>query len=442
MAAIIKNDFLDNLKWYKKQIMDHIPYYYRNSKYRSCYDYLVNSENESIYSLEKLNNILNHCYKNIPYYGKLFEIEQIDPKLKCLDDLKKIPILTKELISKNSDDLLYKNGKCKVKKCTGGTTGLPMTFWTDRNDAIRENAFVHYHWSKFGFDNKKSNRVAILRGVIPRNGHYYEKNHNNLILSTFMLSENTISFYIEQLNNFDPEFLHVYPSSLDLFTSLLNHSHINLKLKNLKAIFTSSENLNNYQKRMFEKVFNVPVSDLYGHSEHCVFAIKNGNNDIYEIEHRYGFVELLKDNESIINNSDLVGDIVSTSYHNYIMPLIRYKTGDRAISSGSDAGFKAIVGREQDFFIDKNGSNIPYICNDEAIWCIKEKIKAYQYHQYLAGHVILKLEPKSEISEVELEKIYEQFYHIYPTLILTIENNCEIKRTDKGKFKYLVKKIK
>ncbi|WP_318472298.1 hypothetical protein [Photobacterium leiognathi] len=443
MAAIIKSGFVDSLKEYKKKLMSYIPYYYQSQYYRDYYEYLMNSrtfQNESFH-IESLNKILGHCYKNIPYYGDLFDSNQIDPCLHSMEDFQKIPFITKDIISNNIDKLVYKNGKCKIRKRTGGTTGLPMDFWTDKNDAIRENAFVHYHWNKVGFDNKKNNRIVIMRGFIPKGGSFYEKNNNNLILSTFMLSYKTIDLYIEQLNKFNPEFLHVYPSSLDLFVSLLKFSKHKLELKELKGIFTSSETLNDYQRYNFEKEFKVQVSDLYGHSEHCVFAIKNKNNKVYEIDHRYGFVELLRNRKSVMNKVDSTGDIVATSYHNYIMPLIRYKTGDKATSSGSSLGFINIQGREQDFFIDKDGINIPYICNDEAIWCIKDKIIAYQYSQNKRGIIKLKLENISKISTSDLKRVYDQFCHIYPTLTLKIETECKIARTDKGKFKYLVKNI-
>jgi len=78
--------------------------------------------------------------------------------------------------------------------------------------------------------------------------------------------------------------------------------------------------------------------------------------------------------------------LIGTSFHNYDMPLIRYSTGDVISSQNNNLGimerFKITSGREGDYIIDKNGSNIPLnpltIGRHHKIYEIADYIQVYQ----------------------------------------------------------------
>jgi len=43
---------------------------------------------------EKLKNIINHAYHNIPYYRKIFDNLNVKPEeIKCIEDLTILPVL-------------------------------------------------------------------------------------------------------------------------------------------------------------------------------------------------------------------------------------------------------------------------------------------------------------------------------------------------------------
>lgn len=51
---------------------------------------------------EKLRALIKHAYENVPYYNDLFKEKEITTEdIKTIDDLVKLPILTKETIRKN-----------------------------------------------------------------------------------------------------------------------------------------------------------------------------------------------------------------------------------------------------------------------------------------------------------------------------------------------------
>lgn len=86
------------------------------------------------YQLKKLRGLISYSKKNVPYYDDLFKKIKITKNdIKTLNDINKIPILTKEIMRKNGNKLLSRNyKKYKLKKGkTGGTTGVPVLVYKD-----------------------------------------------------------------------------------------------------------------------------------------------------------------------------------------------------------------------------------------------------------------------------------------------------------------------
>ena len=52
--------------------------------------------------VKQLRVMINFAYKNVPYYHKLFDDLKLSPDdIKKVDDLERLPILTKEIIKQN-----------------------------------------------------------------------------------------------------------------------------------------------------------------------------------------------------------------------------------------------------------------------------------------------------------------------------------------------------
>ena len=61
---------------------------------------------------KQLSLMTNFAYKNVPYYHKLFDDLKLSPDdIKKVEDLEKLPILTKEIIKQNWDDFCYTRGE-------------------------------------------------------------------------------------------------------------------------------------------------------------------------------------------------------------------------------------------------------------------------------------------------------------------------------------------
>jgi len=114
---------------------------------------------------KKLKKLLNHAYTNVPYYHELFGSVKIKPSdINSLEDMKKIPLTTKEDVQKNPMKRLVAKG-ADLKKCiemkTTGSTGTPLKIYIDRNlDRYRRAASL-YILLEMGL--KLSDKIVTIR---------------------------------------------------------------------------------------------------------------------------------------------------------------------------------------------------------------------------------------------------------------------------------------
>jgi len=407
-------------------------------------------EKLAAYQRQELRKLLNHAYQNVPYYRKLFDERGLKPAdIESLDDLKKLPFLTREIIRKNLSDLKARNySDSKIEYLTtGGTTGLPFGFYQDRSCQSREQAFIFSLWERAGF--KMGDRRVELRGSVvksARRGKFWEYNpaEKSLILSSFHLTEENLPVYIKKIRDFKPDFIHAYPSVIVIMANYMKKNNTR-PFSSLKAVLCASEKLYAWQRDLLEEAFQCRIFSFYGHSERSVLAGECEIGIYYHIFPEYGITELVGQDGKLISEADVSGEIVATGFNNYAMPFIRYRTGDIASYSQRKCRcgrnyplLEKIEGRTQEYFIDNNGSLVTFIWADGPLWGVKDKINAYQYVQREPGRVMLKINPKNNLSASEVNQIKRVFSHFYSGIEIEIKFVNHIPRTERGKFRYFI----
>lgn len=425
--------------------------------FKQKYEFLQKSqwwsqEQHNEYQLREIQKIIEYSYENVPYYTRIFKENGISPQdIKDFSDLKRIPYLTKEIIQNNLQDLVSrKYKKTDIKYVTtGGSTGIPMGFYQDKYTETKiEWAYIENLWHRVGYDIGKSYKMAVIRENIPETGNYEYKGRN-LILSSFNLTKNNMKEYIERIINFKPDFIQAFPSTISLLAKYIVDVNIPMESENLKAIICGSENLYDFQRELIEKAFKTRVYSFYGHTEHSCLAGECEESNFYHIQSEYGYVELIDSKGEYVLKEEELGEIVCTGFNNYVVPFIRYRTGDMAVNTNEKCKcgrnyrlIKKVDGRQQDYFIDKSGSKITFTCSDNALWQVKHKIYLYQYVQNEIGKVILCIQCKDEFSEEERAVVIKDFRKFYPQFDIELKFMECIERTGRGKFRYLVQNIK
>lgn len=86
------------------------------------------------YRDHRLRKMVDHCYRTVPYYTRLFNDLGVAPsEIKTIDDLRLLPVLSKDDVRACPDDFLSSDyrGKRLIHRHTSGTTGSSFQFVMD-----------------------------------------------------------------------------------------------------------------------------------------------------------------------------------------------------------------------------------------------------------------------------------------------------------------------
>src|SRR5512137_1229821 len=89
----------------------------------------------------KLRAIVDHAYRNVPFYRRLYQSAGIDPKsIRSLDDLSCLPMVSKSALRDQPLSEILAAGVdpagCRSSS-SSGTTGIPLTaYWLPTDRAI------------------------------------------------------------------------------------------------------------------------------------------------------------------------------------------------------------------------------------------------------------------------------------------------------------------
>jgi len=385
------------------------------------------------YQFNELKKILIYANDNVPYYSKLFKQVGFYPQtMKSIVEMNVIPLLTKEIIRENFDELISteKVPGGHYVATTGGSSGEPLKVLLDYHSVFKENAFVNHFRGKLGYNN--SDKIATFRGVEFGNKLWqFNPMQNELIFSPFKLSERTLTKYIDKINKFKPSYLNGYLSSIHFLSKLMSENGIDFKYP-IKGIFLISENIDIKQRDFVEKIFNVPTITFYGHSERCIIAEELSSNE-YEFNPFYGYTELIS-----LGNDKF--EISGTGFLNKTMPLIRYKTDDVCMKGknfykidGSRKSNLGLYGHNGEFF-----SQAAFNFHSEVF----NNVVNYQFVQNHKGKVDLLLVVNKFFSSDEIVSIKKEIDKKTKDVILfDIKVVDHLILTKRGKFKMFINNL-
>ncbi len=404
------------------------------------------------YQERKLRRLVAHCYENVPYYHELFRRLHLKPAdIATRDGLRKLPCTAKEDIRTHHQQFIARNVNRRFLSMarTSGTTGKPLVLYRDRFSIVVENAMIWrlYRWAGVN----PGDRIATLRGYLIQAIDDMERpfwRHDfalkRLIMSSYHISARTAPDYLEALRKFDPAAIEAYPSSV---YSLVRHLKASgAEGLKLKAVFTSSETLYGFQREAIEEFFECRVFDLYGSAER-VCAMGSCEHGQYHLFSDYGITEFL---EIEGENRPGLFEIVATGLHNYAMPILRYRSGDRvSLPDGRGPcrcgrGFPLIKKvesyRADEHLTTADGRRLQSV---EQLAEGLENVLEYQLVQEDRAFVRIRVVTSRQFSREDenliLRKARERLGH---SMKMVVERVEAIERTANGKYPFIVNKLR
>jgi phenylacetate-CoA ligase len=411
--------------------------------------YLSETELENLQN-EKLRNLIMHCYENVPYYSHLFRQLGISPTdIKTKEDIEKLPFTTKEDVRKDPERFVSKNiNRSFLKKATtSGTTGTPLRLYRDFNSIVYESATIwrQYRWAGINPGDKLvSIRGKLIQEVDNKEPPFWRYDFclNQMLMSSYHIHETTAKNYYEAIINFNPDAIEAYPSSIYQLTK--QFKMLKLEKLKVKAVFTSSETLYQYQRDIIEEFFNCKIYDLYGNAER-VCALGTCEEGNYHIFSEYGICELVSAKYEGINYIEIVG----TNLNNFAMPLLRYKTGDKAFVY--DRNMECKCGRRLPIIkaVESQRADEVIITSDgrrlQSVEQMSEGIKhviEFQLVQEKVDFIIIRVVATNGFSAEDEEEIVNKAkQRIGHKIDFKIEKVDNIPRTERGKYRYIINNL-
>ena len=380
-----------------------------------------------------------------PFYAERFAASGVDPaKFEALEQLADYPLLTKQDLILHREQMVNPefDAKQRLYITTGGSSGVPVGFYLHKGvSRPKEQAYLEAQWSRRGY--RVGDRVAVIRGGVTSSKagggiSYFDATRNWLILSSYHLTLERLPEYVAALNHFKPQHLHAYPSAALMLARGLEQTGLKLDFK-LTSLLCGSEKLTAESQQYLEQFFGARVFHWYGHSERVVLAAQGRTSNHLHFWPTYGFVEF--------GEPDTEGnrEIIGTSFHNHVMPLIRYRTGDYARLTNEDqVGWpevSAVVGRDYEYLVSATGRRISLTAinmHDR----IFDGLLAVQFFQEREGVVECCFQPGPQWQgNREVAMRFGLLKKLGDDFTLKLREVKEVEKTSAGKHKWLVTRL-
>jgi len=306
---------------------------------------------------EALRAILITAYDNCPFYRQqLAEVFGGAPDNFSIEQFNSLPILTKDIIRTNYDNMINRKLKNSIlTKSTGGSTGQPLTFaYTMDSYAWRVAMSLRgYSWAGAYPGCKQAYLWGVPLGAQPAMQRLKERIHQiidrKLVINCFQFSRQQMRKSIMMLNKFKPKVVVGYTNALYALAQFMRENRLQLQSPP-KSVISAAEKLFPYQRQAIEESFECKVYNTYGSREFMLIGAECEKREGLHISMENLYVEVVKDDGSPAGEGE-TGRIVITDLHNYGMPFIRYDTGDLGIATQK----KCSCGRGLNLLLDVKG---------------------------------------------------------------------------------------
>lgn len=391
---------------------------------------------------EKLQEMIRHAYTTTDFYKDKYSKLDLDFDNFKIEELDKLPLLTKSELKKNFFSMVSKNYDLKktMRNRTSGSTGKPVINLQDikiHKEVFETNYFREREaWGCEGLCNVL---MVVPRHFRVKDGIYPEHYFNDVNLDKIwqIHPEEEKYDYETLFNEIRPDILYGNPHLLcSMAREILEKKY---KLLSPKIVISSFEMLDTSSRTLLENAFNCKVYDVYGMSEIGDVAWECPIDNGYHINEDFVVVEVVDEKGRPIIEQE--GDIVVTSLYNYPMPIIRYVTGDRGIMMETECScgrktkkLRKVVGRNVDIIKLKSGKHVsPYELMD-----VMNKNSVGQFQFVIDGNEGLTVKYVNEISDLTLAYMKEQLCErLNNEMTVDFLKVTEIQSEQSGKFKVI-----
>lgn len=396
--------------------------------YLDALDYTQYLKQEELLQIQRqrLQTLISRARESTIFYNHYFAT------FRTIKDFSFLPAVSKEEMRKAFDNGSIINKKLdtfKIPFATSGSTGIPLSFFLDKNMSTRRLAIYRRTLSWAG----KSKGDLVIRlfrrelpGVEPEGILFPCSGPEDLDAKMDQL----LGLLTEKV------ILHGQASVLIRLAQFLEENKKKIKLR---AVINASETLHVESRLYLEKVFETRVFDYYGSNEVPQIAQECEFRNGLHVNSEWVYLEIIDDNGRTVAPGK-VGNMVVTFFENEIMPFIKYQTGDRGCflenpcPCGRSLPRIYVQGRKGSSFELPNGKTGYFFELARPILKLISKIFRYQIIRKSKTKFQIKIVPLPLFRNSDLELIENEFRHYFGKEVdISLEVTDKIETAPSGK---------
>jgi phenylacetate-CoA ligase len=355
----------------------------------------------------RLGRVLPRWLREVPLYQRRGPLPQLGGEAVSLAELGRLPLITKEDIRRDFPrnflragmelDTLLDQDLVELEHTSGTSEErtpllLGRGWWTEQEErALRLNRFVAGALDEFPNARRVTINSPVCSGDICYSGVPSRTDRvvgNALFVGLsrfpFLWGEAELARMAAEAAEWQPQFLDVDPVYGVVFALYCERRGI--RLPSLRFILASYEFLSAVHRRILERVFGVPVFNLYGSTETGHLLMEAGRGEMRP-SHETALLEVL--------NTDAQGisELAVTTLTNDFMPLIRYRIGD-LVERQERPYYTSyrVHGRAKDAFVTAAGRRVTTWQIDQCVADLPG-IAHYQLCERTGGEWLLRFVP-------------------------------------------------
>ena len=243
-----------------EKMYDHMPIFMQNiicsvqgyindfSRYGKAYyaerDFLKDFdtwayERKLEYQRKALVDFLHYAVDHSLFYKRLYEGIDID-SISTIHDLKRLPIVDKEMLRSNIDEVVTIPRKGAVVGHTGGTTGTSLVVFSTKEDMMKRMAMLDHFKARVGFEHRAMKRATFNgKHIVPpaqtkKVFWRYNATCKQMIFSSFNLSQDNLKYYVDELNWFKPDALDGFFMAMCDIVDYIERNNLKLEFSPLR----------------------------------------------------------------------------------------------------------------------------------------------------------------------------------------------------------------
>ena len=429
----------------------------RGNHVRANTKVLLASERLSLHDLkslreERLRRLLLHCVEHVPAYRQYKElVPQIvtDP----FTALTNFPVLTKDAFRMDPESFIADDAdrSTLIANNSGGSSGHPVQFYMNRHtveyyEAARWRGLSWYGitpgsrslliWGNpFELDKMAERRYRLTERYLK----------NRRIIPAYALDPAAMPEHVRLFNSYHPEYIYGYAGAIALFARLMKEQGLQLKHR-LKAVVSTSETLQPWQRELMEEVFQAPVVNEYGARDGGIIAYQCPEGGMHlSAENLVAEVIDLLTGELLPAGER--GLLLVTDLNNFVQPRLRYQLGDEVIMSDQLCScgrtlplLAEVCGREDDIFVTADGQFVHGVAFANCIKRLPE-VDAFQIIQLSPTEDKVLLVTRDGLEPPGLDGVKADYQALLPGAKITYQLVDAIPPSPSGKTRYAIRQF-